>query len=84
TRAKIALQAAMRLVEDYGVKIDPTLHSEIRRRYAALDIPPFSGFVNPKLTLIANADGSPADVTISYDEQYDEQMLRYSRQYATL
>ncbi|MDY4173862.1 MAG: dihydrofolate reductase [Bacteroidales bacterium] len=77
-------EAAMRLVEDYGVKIDPTLHSEIRRRYAALDIPPFSGFVNPKLTLIANADGSPADVTISYDEQYDEQMLRYSRQYATL
>ena len=77
-------EAAQRLVEDYGVRIDPALHEEIRNRYASLGIAPFSGFVNPRLTLVTDGDGKPVDVTISYDEPYDEQMLRYSRQYATL
>lgn len=74
--------SARDLVENYGVKIDPTLHAEVRRRYAALNIAPFSGFVNPMLTLATDSAGNPTDVTISYDESYDAQMLRYSQQYA--
>ena len=76
--------AAQKLVETYGVKVDPALHAEVRDRYAMLGIAPFSGFVNPRLSLKADADGVAQDVTIDYDEQYDEQMLRYSREYASL
>ena len=76
--------AARDIVEGYGVRVAPELHSEIRTRYAALGIAPFSGFVNPTLSLVTDANGQPTDVSISYDEQYDEQMLRYSRQYAAL
>ena len=76
--------AARDIVEGYGVRVDPELHSEIRTRYAALGIAPFSGFVNPALSIVTDANGQPTDVSISYDEQYDEQMLRYSRQYAAL
>ena len=76
--------AARELVETYGVMVDPALHAEVRDRYAALGIAPFSGFVNPRLSLKVDADGVAQDVTIDYDEQYDEQMLRYSREYASL
>lgn len=77
-------EAARDLVENYGVRVDAALHEEVRVRYAKLGIAPFSGFVNPRLTLVASPDGRPQDVAISYGEAYDEQMLRYSRDYATL
>lgn len=77
-------EAARDLVERYGVRVDAELHAEVRERYANLGIAPFSGFVNPRLTLRTSADGCPQDVVISYDEAYDEQMLRYSQDYASL
>ncbi len=73
--------AARSLIETYGVQIDPALHHEIKERYATLKIKPFSGFVNPLLTPVTE-NGKIIDVKISYDEQYDEQMLRYSRDYS--
>lgn len=76
-------EGAKALVENYGVKIDPVLHAEVRERYHALGIAPFSGFVNPVLTPVMK-DGEIVDVTISYDEAYDDQMLRYSRDYSAL
>ena len=42
------------------------------------------GFINPVYTAVTDAEGNITDVTISYDESYDDQMLRYSRDYATL
>ena len=75
-------EAARNLVENYGVRIDPELHAEVRHRYAALGIAPFSGFVNPRLQLETDAQGNPTNVTISYNEDYDQQMLRYSQQYS--
>ncbi len=75
-------EGAKRLVEDYGVKIEPALHAEVRSRYASLGIAPFSGFVNPRLKLGYDANGLATDVLISYDEAFDEQMLRYSHDYA--
>ena len=75
--------AARALVEGYGVRIDAALHSEVRRRYEALGVAPFSGFVNPRLTPVM-ADGRLVDITIDYTETYTEQMLRYSAQYSPL
>jgi dipeptidyl-peptidase-3 len=77
-------EAARQLVEQYGVKLDARLHSEIRQRYRKLDIAPYKGFINPRYTLVRDAAGNITDVSISYDEAYDEQMLRYSREYGFL
>ncbi len=76
-------EAAKNLVENYGVKIDPDLHREIRSRYEKLGIAPFSGFVNPRLEAVYE-NGEIVDVKISYDEGYLDQMLRYSAQYSFL
>ena len=76
-------EGAKRLIETYGVKIDPALHAEVRARYASLGIAPFSGFVNPVLSLVYS-EGEVSDVAISYDEAYDDQMLRYSADYSAL
>ena len=76
--------AARNLVENYGVKVDPVLHQEVLERYKKLNLAPYKGFVNPVYTAVTDADGHVTDVTVSYDEDYVEQMLRYSRDYATL
>ena len=76
--------AARDLVENYGVKVDPALHAEVLERYKKLNLAPYKGFVNPVYTAVTDADGQITDVTVSYDEDYVEQMLRYSRDYATL
>lgn len=78
------LHAAQSLVEEYGVKVDPTLHKEVLERYARLDIPPYKGFINPRYTPIFNQEGQIADIRIDYNESYDEQMMRYSHHYNTL
>ena len=78
------LQAAEALVEAYAVKVDPTLHAEILERYQKLNLAPYKGFVNPKYEAVTDADGNLVDVKVSYDEGYAEQMLRYSKEYATL
>ena len=75
---------ARRLVEDYGIKVDPQLHKEILARYAKLNIAPYKGFINPVYTAVKDAQGRVTDVKISYTESYDDQMLRYSRDYNTL
>ncbi|HPQ12835.1 MAG TPA: dihydrofolate reductase [Paludibacteraceae bacterium] len=75
---------AKTLVENYGVKVDPVIHKEILERYEKLNLAPYRGFVNPVYKAIKNADGEIRDVKISYDENYVEQQLRYSRQYSNL
>lgn len=77
-------EAARRLVEDYGVKIDPELHREVRERYASLHIAPYKGFINPVYKAVLNAEGEITEVTLDYTESYDDQMLRYSRDYSFL
>ncbi len=75
---------ARKLVEDYGVKVDPVLHQEILDRYAHLNLAPYKGFINPVYTAERDREGNIVGVTLSYTEGYAEQMLRYSRDYATL
>lgn len=76
--------AARELVETYGVQVDPALHREVLARYERLRLSPYKGFINPVYTAVRDAQGNITDVTVSYDEAYDAQMLRYSRDYNTL
>lgn len=78
------LQAARQMVERYGVKIDATLHQEVLERYSKLHLAPYKGFINPRYTPVCDSEGRITDVHIDYLETYDEQMLRYSKQYNTL
>lgn len=78
------LQAARQMVERYGVQIDAELHQEVLERYSKLHLAPYKGFINPRYTPVCDSDGRITDVHIDYLETYDEQMLRYSRQYNTL
>lgn len=77
-------EAARRLVEDYGVQVDPELHVEVLQRYERLHLAPYKGFFNPVYTLQTDAEGNVTDVQVSYTEGYAEQMLRYSREYSNL
>ena len=77
-------EAARQLVERYGVQVDPALHSEVLERYASLHLSPYKGFINPVYTAERDAEGRIVDVRVDYTEAYDAQMLRYSRDYATL
>ena len=76
-------EAGRELVERYAVKVDPTLHGEVLERYAALNIEPYGGFVNPEFELVEQ-DGKVVDVKISYPNNYVEQMLGYSKNYSYL
>ena len=78
------LKAAGELVEAYAVKVDPVLHSEVLERYKKLNLAPYKGFVNPVYEAVTDANGNITDVKVSYNEGYAEQMLRYSKEYATL
>ena len=76
--------AAMKLVEEYAVKVDPEIHKEVLERYASLNIAPYKGFVNPIYTVVTDENGNITDVKIDYTENYVDQMLRYSRDYSHL
>lgn len=77
-------EAARNLVETYAVRVDQELHQEILTRYKRLNLSPYKGFINPVYEAHKDEQGHITDVTLRYDEAYDQQMLRYSRDYATL
>ena len=76
--------AAKNLVETYGVKVDPEIHKQIRERYAALNIAPYKGFVNPRYELIYDNEKNIIDIQVKYDETFVQQMIRYSKEYSNL
>lgn len=77
-------EAARQLVERYGVKVDRALLEEVHRRYEKLDIAPYKGFINPRLSLVTDAHGNVCDVKADYTESYEHQMLRYSNEFGFL
>jgi dipeptidyl-peptidase-3 len=76
-------EAGKRLVENYGVQIDPVLHKEVKDRFEKLNIAPYGGFVNPRFKLI-EMEGTIVDVEIEYSDDYSKQMLEYSENYSYL
>lgn len=77
-------EAAKELVEMYAINIDPALHSEVLERYAALDIAPYKGFINPWMKPVYDENGNMVDIEVDYAESYEHQMLRYSSEYGFL
>ena len=71
------------LVETYAVNIDPQLHKEVLERYAALNLKPYGGFVNPNIVPVEK-DGKIVDYKIEYVDNYLQQQLDYGKKYRTL
>ena len=76
-------EAGKALVETYAVNIDPQLHKEVKERYAALNLKPYGGFVNPDIVPVEK-DGKVVDYEIRYNDDYLGQMLEYGKKYSTL
>lgn len=77
-------ETAKQLVERYAIHVEPKLHEELLARYKSLGIAPYKGFLNPKMELVSDSEGNATDVRLDYTEAYDEQMLRYSKEYGYL
>jgi dipeptidyl-peptidase-3 len=77
-------ESGKKLIEDYGVKIDPQLHTEILARYAKLNLAPYTGFVNPNLSPVYDSKGNITDVLVEYTDDYLGQMMFYGKNYSFL
>ena len=75
--------AGKNLVETYAVNIDPQLHKEVLERYAALNLKPYGGFVNPDIVPVEKG-GKVVDYKIVYVDNYLRQQLDYGKKYRTL
>lgn len=76
-------KAGQALIENYGVKVDPELHKEIKERFAKLDVPPYRGFIQPRLVPVEK-DGKITDVKIEYPSSFSGQMMEYAKRYSFL
>lgn len=74
-------EAGKNLIETYGVKVDQEIHKEVLDRYATLNIKPYSGFIQPRLSLVKDDDGKVIDVKLEYVDSFFEQMLEYGKNY---
>jgi len=71
--------AAKELFELYGVHFDPALRDEIVARVELLQMPSYTGFIQPRLEAVHSSDGREiVDVKISYPLDLTTQMLEYS------
>jgi dipeptidyl-peptidase-3 len=76
-------KAGKKLIETYGVKVDRKLHEQVKQRYAALNIAPYAGFIQPKLTPVVEG-GEIVDVKIEYPTDFSAQMLELAEAYSFL
>jgi len=76
-------EAGKKLVETYGVIVDPIIHAEVKERFAILNIAPYGGFINPVYKL-TEQNGEITDIEVEYPMDYTEQMLNYSKNYSFL
>jgi dipeptidyl-peptidase-3 len=78
-------EAARALIENYGTKVDSELHAEVISRYSALNVAPYSGFINPVLLPVYEEGGAEIiDIHLEYPTDFTEQMLDYSERYSFL
>jgi dipeptidyl-peptidase-3 len=77
-------EAGKNLIETYGVQVDAELHAEVLRRSEKLNIPPYGGFINPRLVPVIGEDGTITDIKVEYPADFTEQMLEYAEKYAFL
>ena len=75
-------KAGKELVEKYAVHIDPTLHKEVKERYASLNLKPYKGFINPTITPVYNKQGEITDYEVVYHNDFLEQHMEYGKKYS--
>jgi dipeptidyl-peptidase-3 len=73
-------KAGRDLVENYGVKVNQELHKEVLARYAKLNIKPYKGFIQPRLTPVEK-DGKIVDVKLEYPNSFYDQMMEFGKKY---
>jgi dipeptidyl-peptidase-3 len=76
--------ACQALIEGYGVKVDKDIHAEVLARVSLLDIPPYGGFINPKMIATTNEAGEITSIELDYSDDFTGQMLDYAKRYSFL
>ena len=76
--------AAEKLVEGFGVKVDQDLHAEILKRNKKFRGAAYSGFVNPELIPVYNEENKLIDIEVKYVNSFEYQMLQYSYRFGFL
>ncbi len=76
-------KAGAALVENYGVKVDQDLLKEVKDRFAKLNVAPYKGFVQPKLTPVIEND-KIVDVKVSYPDNWLNDQLERGKNYGFL
>ena len=76
--------AAKKIFEDYGIQVDAAIHKEVLDRSEKLGIPPYGGFINPKLVAVKDGAGEITDVKVEYPDDFTKQMLEYAKEYSFL
>ncbi|MGV3509322.1 MAG: dipeptidyl-peptidase 3 family protein [Sphingobacteriaceae bacterium] len=76
-------EAGKNLIENYGVKVDQELLKEVLARYAKLNIKPYKGFIQPKLTPVMKG-AEITDVKVTYPSSFYDQMMEYGKKYSFL
>ncbi|MEN6617890.1 MAG: dihydrofolate reductase [Rikenellaceae bacterium] len=72
--------AGKNLITTYGINIDPILHKELKERYAALNLKPYGGFINPEIVPVKK-DGKVIDYKVEYPTDFLQQMRDYGKRY---
>ncbi|AEV31794.1 Peptidase family M49 [Owenweeksia hongkongensis DSM 17368] len=76
-------EAGKKLVETYGVQVDPAIHKEVLARTEKLHIAPYNGFIQPELKPVMEGD-SIKDIEVIYPTDFTQQMLMYGEKYSFL
>ncbi len=77
-------QAGRDLIENYGVQVDQDIHQEVLERSEKLNIPPYGGFINPRLVPVIDEADEITEVNVEYPDDFTKQMLEYAEQYSFL
>lgn len=76
-------EAAQKLVEGYGVKVDQNLLKEVKTRFESLHVAPYKGFIQPRLKPVMQ-NGKMVDVKVEYPANWLEDQLWRSKNYGFL
>lgn len=77
-------EAGKNLIENYGVQVDADIHNEVLARSEKLNIPPYGGFINPRLVPVTDDTGEITDIKVEYPDNFAAQMLEYAEKYSFL
>jgi len=77
-------EAGKAMIEDYGVIVDKDIHAEVLARSEKLNIPPYGGFINPRLVPVTDKDGNMTDIKVEYPDDFTQQMMEYADKYSFL